>query len=105
MGLKLNGAHQEGGLELNVEKTKYMLLSRHQNADESRQIKIVTSFKNVSVQIFWKDSNNQNLIQEEIKRRLNFGNAVKKVMIRIYKTIILLVDLYECETLFLTLRD
>jgi hypothetical protein len=25
-------ASKEGGLEINIEKTKYMLLSRHQNA-------------------------------------------------------------------------
>jgi hypothetical protein len=55
---------------------------------------------------------NQNLIQEEIKRRLNSGNACyhsvqnllpfhllsKNVKIRIYKTIILPVVLYGCET-------
>jgi hypothetical protein len=54
---------------------------------------------------------NQNLIQEEIKRRLNSGNACyhsvqnllssrllsKKVKIRIYKTIILPVALYGSE--------
>jgi hypothetical protein len=51
---------------------------------------------------------NQNLVQEEIKRRLNSGNACyhsvenllssrllsKNLKIRIYKTIILLVVLY-----------
>jgi hypothetical protein len=54
---------------------------------------------------------NQNLIQEEIKRRLNSGNAcyhsvrnllssrlLSKNLIRIYKTIILPVVLYGCET-------
>jgi hypothetical protein len=54
----------------------------------------------------------QNLIQEEIKRRVNSGNACyhsvqnllsslllsKKLKIRIYKTIILPVVLYGCET-------
>jgi hypothetical protein len=62
---------------------------------------------------------NQNLIQEEIKRRLNFGNACyrpvqnllsscllsKNVKIRIYKTIILPVVLCGCETSSLILRD
>jgi hypothetical protein len=62
---------------------------------------------------------NQNLIQEEIKRRLNPGNASyhsvqnllssrllsKNVKIRIYKTIILPVVLCECETWSLTLRE
>jgi hypothetical protein len=58
------------------------------------------------------------LIQEEIKRRLNSGNACyhsvqnllssrllsKNLKIRIYKTITLPVVLYECETLSLTLK-
>jgi hypothetical protein len=33
-------ASKEVGLELNTEKTKYMLLSRHQNAGQSHDIKI-----------------------------------------------------------------
>jgi hypothetical protein len=33
-------ASKEVGLEIKVEKTKYMLLSRHQNAGENRDIKI-----------------------------------------------------------------
>jgi hypothetical protein len=59
---------------------------------------------------------NQNLVQEEIKRRLNAGNvcyysvtniwyAVKNVKIRIHETIILPVVLYECKTWPLTLRE
>jgi hypothetical protein len=61
----------------------------------------------------------QNLIQEEIKRRLNSGNACyhsvqnvlssrllyKNIKIRIYKTVILPVGLYGCETLSLKLRE
>jgi hypothetical protein len=59
------------------------------------------------------------LIQEEIKRRLNSGNACyhsvqtllpsrqlsKNLKIRIYKTIILPVVLYGCKTWSLTLRE
>jgi hypothetical protein len=62
---------------------------------------------------------NQSLIQEEIKRRLNSGNACyhsvqnrpsshllsKNLKIRIYKTITLPVVLYGCETWSLTLRE
>jgi hypothetical protein len=62
---------------------------------------------------------NQNLIQEEIKRRLNSGNACyhwvqnllpsrllsKNVKVRIYRTIILPVVLYGCETWPLTVRE
>jgi hypothetical protein len=62
---------------------------------------------------------NQNPNQEEIKRRLNSGNACyhsmqirlssrllsKNTKIRIYTTIILPVVLYRCETWYLTLRE
>jgi hypothetical protein len=62
---------------------------------------------------------NQNLIEEEIKRRRNSGNAryhsvqnlwssrllSKNLKVRIYKTIILLVVVYGCETWSLTVRE
>ena len=62
---------------------------------------------------------NQNSIQEEIKSRLKLGNACnysvqnllsssllsKNLKIKIYKTIILPIVLYGCETLSLTLRE
>jgi hypothetical protein len=62
---------------------------------------------------------NQNLIQEEIKRKLNSGNACyhsdksllssrllsKNLNIRICKTIIFPVVLNGCETWSLTLRE
>jgi hypothetical protein len=65
------------GLEINVEKTKYMLLSRHQNVGQNRYVKIANrSFENVSqLKYFGMAITNQNLILEEIKRRLNSGNA------------------------------
>jgi hypothetical protein len=50
-------ASKEVGLEINVEKIKYMLLSRHQNAVQNRDLKIASrSFENVSVQILGNDS-------------------------------------------------
>jgi hypothetical protein len=62
---------------------------------------------------------NESVIQEEIKRRLNSGNAsyhsvqnllsscllLKNVKIRLYTTKILPVVLYGCETWYLTLRE
>jgi hypothetical protein len=62
---------------------------------------------------------NQNAIHDEIKRRLNSGNAYyhsvqnllsshlisKNLKIKIYKIVILLVVLYGCETWSLTLRE
>jgi len=71
------------------------------------------------VQIFGNNVNNQNSIQEEIKRRLKTGNACyhsvqnllssclfsKNLKIKIYGTIILPVVLCGCETWSLTLRE
>jgi hypothetical protein len=70
-------ASKEVGLKINEEKTKYMLLSRHQNVSQNRDIKIANrSFENVSqFRYLGTTVTNQNLIQEEIKRRLNSGNA------------------------------
>jgi hypothetical protein len=62
---------------------------------------------------------NQSDIHDEIKSRLNSGNAChnsvqnflyyrlisKNLKINIYKTVILSVVLYECETWSLTLRE
>jgi hypothetical protein len=68
---------KEVGLEVNVEKTKYMLVSRDQNAGQNRQIKIRNrSFEKISqFKYLGTTVTNQNLIQEEIKRRLNSVNA------------------------------
>jgi hypothetical protein len=67
----------EVGLEINVQKSKYMLLSRHQNVGQNRDIKIAKrSFENVSqFKYLGMAVTNQNLFQEEIKRRLNSDNA------------------------------
>jgi hypothetical protein len=45
----LLGASKEVGLEVNTEKTKYMLLSRNQNAGQNHDIKIANRyFENVA---------------------------------------------------------
>jgi hypothetical protein len=56
---------------------KYILLSRHQNAGRNRDIKIAKrSFENVSqFKYLGTTVTNQNLILEEIKGKLNSGNA------------------------------
>jgi hypothetical protein len=99
--------------------TKYMLLSRHQNAGQNHDIERANRcFENVA-QFRYLGTNvtNQNLIKEEINRRLNSGNDCyhsvqnllssrllsKIIKIRIYKIIILSVDGYE--TWSLTLRE
>jgi hypothetical protein len=70
-----------------------MLLSRHQNVGQNRDIKIANrSFENVpQFRYLGTTVKNQNLIQEEMKR--------------ICKTIILPVVLHACETLSLTLKE
>jgi hypothetical protein len=102
MLLPLPDASKEVGLEVNEEKTKYMLLAGDQNAGQNWEIKIgnrscenVSQFKYLGMTV-----TNQNLIQEESKRRSNSGNACyhsvqnllsshlpsKNVKVRIYKT-------------------
>jgi hypothetical protein len=68
---------KEVGLEVNTEKTKYMLLSRHWNAEQNHDIKIGNRcFKNVAQFTYLGTTiTNQNLILHDIKRRLNSGNA------------------------------
>jgi hypothetical protein len=112
---------KEVGLEVNVEKTKYMLLSRHKNAGKNRYIMIANRCHDNVAQFKYLGTivTNQNLIQKEIKRRLNSGNASlhsvknllsprllsKNVKIRVHKTIILPVALHGCETWSRTLRE
>jgi hypothetical protein len=114
-------ASKEAGLEISIGKTKYMLLSRHQNVNQKWDIKIANrSFGNVSQFVYLEMTvTNQNLIQEKIKRRLNSGNACchlaqnllsscllsKNLKIRINKTIILPLVVYGHGTWSLTLRD
>jgi hypothetical protein len=117
----LIAATVEIGLEVNAHKTKYMTVSRDQNAGRIHSMKMVNSsvecveeFKNLGTNL-----KNQNSIQEEIKCRLQLGNACyysvqnilssrllsKTLKIKIYRTIILPVVLYWCETWWLTLRE
>jgi hypothetical protein len=97
-----------------------MLLSRHQNAEQNHNIKIVNRYFENVAQLKYLETTvtNQNLIQQEIKRRLNsdvaFYHSVQKLLyfllvsknvkIRIRKTIILPVALYLCGTWYLALR-
>jgi hypothetical protein len=100
-------ASKEVGLEVNVEKAKCTLVSWDQNAECRRN----RSFELCHNSRIWERVTHQNLIQEEIKRRLNSGNSCyhsvqnllssrllsKNVNIRIYNTIILPV-VYGYET-------
>ena len=98
-----------------------MTVSRDQNAGRIHSMKMdnssierVEEFKYLGTAL-----TNQNSIQEEIKCRLKLGNACyysvqnllsssllsKTLRIKIYRTIILPVVLYGCETWSLTLRE
>jgi hypothetical protein len=66
-----------------------MLLSEHQNAGQNQNIKIAnTSYEDASqFKYLEKTVTNKNLIQEEIKRRLNSGNACY----HLFRTLCLLI--------------
>jgi hypothetical protein len=70
-------ASMDIGLEINAEKTQYMIMSRYQNSGQNQNIRIanepfekVTTFKCLGTTL-----TNQNDIHDEIKSRLNSGNA------------------------------
>jgi hypothetical protein len=98
-------ASNEIGLEVNADKTKYMVMSRDQYAGRSHSMKIgngfferVEKFKYLGTTL-----KNQNSVQEEIKSGLNSGNACyhsvhtflssslqsKNLKMKMYRTIIL----------------
>jgi len=114
-------ATTEIGLELNADKTKYMFISRDQNAGRCYSMKINNSSIERAEQFKYLGTTltNKNSIQEENKSRLKLGNACyysvqnllsfslisKKLKFKIYRAIILPVVLYGCETWSLTLRE
>jgi hypothetical protein len=106
-------ANRDVSLQIDVEKTKYMIMSHHPNSGQNQNIRIanesyekVAKFKYLGMTI-----TNQNDIYDEIKSRLNSGNACycsvqnllspcltsKNIKIKIYKTVILPVVLYGCK--------
>jgi hypothetical protein len=150
-GLKLNGTHQllvydddvnilggcahaikkkaetlivsskEIGLEVNADKTKYMVISQDQNAGlshsmktDNRSLEMVEELKYLRTTL-----TSQNPIKEEMKSRMKSGSACyhsvqnplsssllyKNLKIKTYRTIILLDVLYGCKTLLFILRE
>jgi hypothetical protein len=73
----LTDVSKKAGLELIAGKSKYILMSAHQNAWQNHDISISNrSSENVAqFKCFGMAVTNQNLSQEEIKRKLNLGNA------------------------------
>jgi hypothetical protein len=97
-----------------------MFMSRHQTAGQSNYIRIANkSFERVAkLKYMGATLTDQNCIHEEIRSRLNSGNACfhavqnllssrllsRNVKIKIYKTIILPVVLHGCDTWSLSSR-
>jgi hypothetical protein len=110
-------ARKEVGPEVNAEKTKCMFMSHHQTAGQynikvvNKSLKNGTNLKYLGMMVL-----NQNRIHEEIKSRLNLGNAYYQTVqnllsshlvsknIQMHKTKTLPVLLYECEIWSLTLK-
>jgi len=105
-------ASKEIGLEVNGNKTKYIVMFRDQNAGRSHNMRIdkrsfdtVEEFKYLGTTLTY-----QNFLQEEIKSRLKSGNACyhlvqnllssnflsKNLKITMYRTIILPLVSYGC---------
>jgi hypothetical protein len=112
---------KEIGLEVNANKTKYMVMFWERNAGRGHSVKTdsisierIEEFKYVGTTL-----TDQNSIQEEIKSRLKLELTCyhlvqnllssrllsKNLKIKIYRTIILPMVLYGCETCLLTLRE
>ena len=111
-------AGKETGLEVNTEYIKYMAMSRDQkNHDMNVDNKPFERAE--QLKYLGTTQTNQNCIHEEIKSRLKSGNALyhsvqnllsssllfKNIKSKIYRTIILPVVLYVCETWSLTFRE
>jgi len=117
----LVAATREIGLEVNADKSMYMVMSRDQNAGRIHSVRIDNStFDRVEeFKYLGTTSTNQNSIAKNIKSRLDSGNACyhsvqnllsssllsKNLKIKIYRTVILPVVLYGCKTWSLRLRE
>jgi sorting nexin-29 len=106
-------ASRDIGLEINAEKTKYMIMSCHLNSGQNQNIRIANeSLESVATfRYLGTTLTNQNYIHDEIKSRRNSGNLLssrlisKNLKIKVYKTVILPAVLYGCETWSRTSRE
>jgi hypothetical protein len=70
-------AGRDIGLEINVEQTKYMIMSSYPNSGQNQNIRIANeSFEKVAkFKYLGTTLTNQNDIRDEIKSRSNSGNS------------------------------
>ncbi|KAJ4446760.1 hypothetical protein ANN_13457 [Periplaneta americana] len=118
--IALDKETQKLGFKINTKKSKFTSITIRQN-DRVKEVKMRT-YKFEKVEKFkylGATVTNRNDTREEIKHRINMGNAcyysVEKILsssllsknlkVRIYKTVILPVVLYGCEAWTLTLRE
>jgi hypothetical protein len=105
---------------VNADKTEYMVMSRNRNARRSHSVKVDNNSVESAEKFKYLGATlNQNSIQEEIKIILKSWNDLyhlvqnplsssmlfKNLNIKIYKTIILPVVLYGCESWSLILME
>ena len=114
-------ASKETGLEVNADKTWYMVMSRDQNVGQShsmnidnRSLEMVEELKYLGTTLTYQHS-----IQEEIKSRLKPGNVCynsvqnpllssllfKNLKSKVHIIIMLPAVLHGCETWSFTLRE
>jgi len=113
-------ASKETGIEVNADKSKYVVISRDRNAGRSHSMKISSAFETVEeFRYLGTTFTNQTYIQEEIKSNLKSRNACyhsvqnilssslvpKNVKIKKYRTIMSPVVLYGYETWSLILTS
>jgi hypothetical protein len=105
------GASKETGLEVNPEKTRYMLMSHSQKTGKKHSIKVGNkSFEDVAkFKYLGTTLTDKNCMHEEIKSSvqslLSSRLLSRNLNVKIYKTIFLPVVMYGCETWSLTLRE